>query len=97
MLALLYNFTSAYTNISSCRRDESKTSFTPTRVSTCISTSNFSIKKTCIMTNKTITFLFIHQIFKSVISSTFDMVLSKLMNNIDQRKCDKAKLYNINM
>ena len=49
------------------------------------------------MTNKTITFLFIHQIFKSVIGSTFDMVLSKLMNNIDQRKGDKAKLYIINM
>ena len=27
MLALLYNFTSVYTNIPSCRRDESKTSF----------------------------------------------------------------------
>ena len=27
MLALLYNFTSAYINILSCRRDESKTKF----------------------------------------------------------------------
>ena len=27
LLALLYNFTSVYTNIPSCRRDESKTSF----------------------------------------------------------------------
>ena len=28
MLALLYYFTSAYSNITSCRQDESKTSFT---------------------------------------------------------------------
>ena len=39
-LALLYNFTSVYTNIPSCRRDQ----FPPTRGNICVFTSTCTIK-----------------------------------------------------
>ena len=74
-----------YTNIRSCRPDESKTSFPHTRTNICIFTS-ICTEKSCI------TFLFIRQIFKSIISPTFDTVLSKLMNSIDQRKGGKVMI-----
>ena len=44
------------------------------------------------MTDKTITFSFIHQIFKSLISPTLDRVLRKLLNSLDQRKGGKVMI-----
>ena len=47
------------------------------------------------MTNETITIQFIHQIFKSIISSTLDRALWKLLNSLDQRKGGKVMKQNI--
>ena len=55
MLALLYTFTSVYTNIPSCRWDESKTSF-PLQEGIFVYSRVFVQYNSCIMTNKTITF-----------------------------------------
>ena len=44
------------------------------------------------MTNKTITFSFIRQIFKSIKSSTLDRVLWKLLNSLDQGKGSKVMI-----
>ena len=48
------------------------------------------------MPNKTTTFLFIHQILKSIISFTLGNVLWKLLYSIDQRKGDSHDTRNTN-
>ena len=88
-LALLYNFTSVYTNIPSCRGDKSKMIF-PLQEGIFVNPGVFVQQNTYILTNKTITFKFIHQIFKSITSSISGTVLSKSMNSKDQRKGGKS-------
>ena len=74
MLILLYNFMSVYTNIPTCRRDESKTSF-PLQEGIFVYSRVLVQSHTYILISKTITYQFIHQIFKSIISSTLNRVL----------------------